>query len=82
MAISMRGKVVDMEKMLQQNELAPAVGNAKYNARGDKLGPNGQIIERRADMVEKYYEVKTKAQTEPIKSVTETVVTKPKKQEE
>jgi hypothetical protein len=25
------------------------VGNAKVNARGDKLGPNGQIIQRRED---------------------------------
>lgn len=90
MATSMRGKVVDMDKLMRQNELAPAIGNAKFNARGDKLGPNGQIIERREDMVAKYYEVTTKAETAPvqqptssIKTVTETQVTnKSKKQEE
>ena len=31
-----RGKVIDMGKMVNQNELTPAVGNAKVNARGDK----------------------------------------------
>lgn len=67
MATSMRGKIVDMEKLARQHELTPAVGNAKFNARGDKLGPNGQIIERREDMVATYYEASTKglAQTSP-----------------
>lgn len=88
MATSMRGKVVDMEKLISQNELVPAVGNAKFNARGDRLGPNGQIVERREDMVAKYYEVTTKAEIAPqqptttIKTVTEAPVHKPKKQEE
>ena len=89
MATSMRGKVVDMDKLARQNELVPAIGNAKFNARGDKLGANGQIVERREDMVAKYYEVTTKAETTPqqpasaIKTVTESPVTnKSKKQEE
>lgn len=87
MATSMRGKVVDMDKLMRQNELAPAIGNAKFNARGDRLGPNGQIVERREDMVGKYYEVTTKAETtqkqQSTKTVTETPVTnKAKKQEE
>jgi hypothetical protein len=90
MATSMRGKVVDMDKLARQNELAPAIGNAKFNARGDRLGPNGQIVERREDMVAKYYEVTTKAETtaqqQPsgsIKTVTEApVINKSKKQEE
>lgn len=90
MATSMRGKTVDMDKLMRQNELAPAIGNAKFNARGDRLGPNGQIVERREDMVAKYYEVTTKAETitqqqpaSSIKTVTEAPVTnKSKKQEE
>ena len=90
MATSMRGKVVDMEKLMRQNELVPAVGNAKFNARGDRLGPNGQIVERREDMVAKYYEVTTKAETSPqqqpassIKTISEAPVSsKAKKQEE
>jgi len=53
---SMQGKMVDMEKLMRQNELVPAVGNAGLNARGDKLGPGGKVIQRREDMVAEYYE--------------------------
>ena len=42
---SMQGKVVDMNKLVMQNEMAVAVGNVKVNARGDELGPGGKIIQ-------------------------------------
>jgi hypothetical protein len=45
-----RGKEVDMGRLIQQNELTIAVGNAGTNARGDKLGPGGQIIKRREEL--------------------------------
>ena len=45
-----RGRELDMNKMVNQNELTIAVGNAKVNARGDKLGPDGKIIQRREDI--------------------------------
>lgn len=45
-----RGKEIDMGRLIQQNELAIAVGNASVNARGDKLGPGGQIIKRREEL--------------------------------
>ena len=41
---SMQGKQVDMDLLRQKNELTPAVGNAKVNARGDELGPGGTIV--------------------------------------
>ena len=44
-----RGRELDMNKLINQNELTIAVGNAKVNARGDKLGPDGKIIQRRED---------------------------------
>lgn len=53
--VSMRGKVVDMELLKKMNELVPAVGNAKVNARGDELGPGGKIIRKREDIVKEYY---------------------------
>ena len=46
-----RGKQVDMIKLVKQNEMAIAVGNAKVNARGDKLGPGGTIAKRREEIV-------------------------------
>jgi len=66
---SMQGKIVDMEKLAKQHELTPAVGNVKVNARGDKLGANGQILEKRESVVSSYYQsvpkVKAKEQTIP-----------------
>ena len=36
---TMQGKILDMDPLRKRNELTPAVGNAKVNARGDELGP-------------------------------------------
>jgi hypothetical protein len=57
----MQGREIDMEKLMSQNELTPAVGNAKVNARGDKLGPGGKIIQKREDIIAEYYETNPKA---------------------
>jgi hypothetical protein len=43
---SARGKEVDLNKLIAKNELTLAVGNAKVNARGDKIGPGGKIIKK------------------------------------
>ncbi len=45
-----KGIEIDLGKLINQNELVPAVGNAKVNARGDKLGEGGKIIKRREEM--------------------------------
>jgi hypothetical protein len=45
-----KGAQIDMLKLINQNELTPAVGNAGVNARGDKLGPGGKIIKKREDL--------------------------------
>lgn len=52
---TMQGREIDMEKLRSQNELMPAIGNMKVNARGDELGDGGQIIRRREDIVAEYY---------------------------
>lgn len=59
---TMMGKEFDMDKLLQQNQTAPAVGNARMNARGDKLGPGGKVIQTREDQVAAYYENNKAAQ--------------------
>lgn len=51
----MQGKTVDMDLLRQRNELTPAVGNARVNARGDELGAGGQIIKKREEKVNEYY---------------------------
>ena len=58
---TMQGREVDMEKLMRQNELVPAVGNMKTNARGDQLGPGGKIIKKREEIVAEYYEANPKA---------------------
>lgn len=58
---SLRGKQVDMEKLSIQNELLPAVGNMKVNARGDQLGPGGQIVKTREQLLQDYYSANPRA---------------------
>ncbi len=49
------GKTVDMDLLRQRNELTPAVGNARVNARGDELGPGGKIIRTREQVLQDFY---------------------------
>ena len=49
------GKVIDMDLLRQKNELTPAVGNARVNARGDELGPGGKIVRKREDILKDFY---------------------------
>ena len=57
----MQGKQVDMERLMSQNELMPAVGNVRVNARGDELGAGGKIIKKREEVIAEYYESNPKA---------------------
>lgn len=49
---TMQGKEIDMTKLVMQNEMTVAVGNAKVNARGDELGPGGKIIRKAEDVMQ------------------------------
>ena len=78
---TMQGKEIDLEKLARQNELMPAIGNMKVNARGDELGPGGQITRRREDIVAEYYEDNPNARARktaaPAPVTPEPVVEKP-----
>ena len=52
---SMQGKQIDMDLLRQRNELTPAVGNAKVNARGDELGAGGKIVRKKEEVLKDYY---------------------------
>ena len=56
---SMRGKEIDMEKMALKHEMTPAVGNMRVNARGDLLGPGGQIVKTKEQIIDEYYKNQT-----------------------
>jgi len=58
---TMQGRAIDMDKLRSQNELTPAVGNMKVNARGDEIGPGGKILRTREQVVSSYYEKNPKA---------------------
>lgn len=40
-----RGKLIDLDSLQRSNEKTTAMGNMGVNAKGDKLGPGGEIIE-------------------------------------
>jgi len=49
------GRIVDMDLLRQKNELTPAVGNVRVNARGDELGPGGKIVRSREEILKDFY---------------------------
>lgn len=53
---TLQGKQIDMDLLRQRNELTPAVGNVKVNARGDELGRGGKIVRSREEVLKDYYD--------------------------
>ena len=53
---TMQGRMVDIEKLRAANESVQAVGNMNVNARGDVLGPGGQVVTPKETVIRKYYE--------------------------
>lgn len=82
---SMRGKPVDIDLLRKRNELTPAVGNAKVNARGDVLGAGGQIVKKREELIAEHYAnagtatPANLAKSKPAVQSVETVVEEPVK---
>lgn len=62
---TMMGKEVDMDALLEKNQLMPAVGNVRMNARGDELGPGGKIVKKREETINSYYENNPNAVVKP-----------------
>jgi len=81
-----QGKKIDMDTLRQRNELTPAVGNSRVNARGDQLGPGGKIVKNRDEVLRDYYDEHPQAAPDeqatieqPVEKVTEPVQTKAQK---
>ena len=53
---TMQGRMVDIEKLRAANESVRAIGNMNVNARGDILGPSGQVAVPKEKVIAKYYE--------------------------
>jgi hypothetical protein len=58
---SMKGEEVDMTRLMAENENVIALGNASMNARGDRIGARGQILQRREVVTQQYYAQNPKA---------------------
>jgi hypothetical protein len=63
---SMQGKPIDMDRLSLKNELTPAIGNMKVNARGDELGAGGQILRTREQILQDYYKNNPRALKEEV----------------
>ena len=63
---SMQGKQIDMEKLQMRNELLPAIGNMKVNARGDELGTGGKVLRTREQILQDYYKNNPRAVEDEI----------------
>lgn len=61
-----QGRQLDMETIRLQNELVPALGNMRVNARGDQLGPGGKIVKTREMIMDEYYATRTTASVDNI----------------
>ena len=80
---TMQGRMVDIEKLRAANESVQAVGNMNVNARGDVLGPGGNVVTSKETVIQKYYEqpkgmvsdtpTKNKPQPAPDPTVKKTV---------
>jgi hypothetical protein len=51
-----KGKKIDMQALASKYELTPAVGNYRVNSRGDEIGPGGQIVRTREQVLQDYYD--------------------------
>lgn len=63
-----QGKSLDLEQLKLRNELIPAVGNMRVNARGDQLGPGGKVVKSREEMLDQHYKTnvsKRRSSAEP-----------------
>lgn len=63
---SMRGEVIDMNKLRTVNATTPALGNAKVNARGDILGAGGIVIKTQ-EQIEAEWAANKKARDESVR---------------
>lgn len=71
MALSFRGRQVDMVSLAKKNEKAVALGNASMNGHGDILGKGGKIVKTREEVLADWYTTHTVEKD--VKNLKETV---------
>lgn len=59
-----KGTEIDIDALVKNTPLnKPAVGNMRVNARGDVLGPQGEIVQKSEDRARAYYKDNPKSST-------------------
>jgi len=78
------GKMIDIESMLLQHEDSIAVGNNPVNARGDEIGPGGEVIRTNAEVVQEYYanNPNAVAKSQPVAAISEDMIPDEERQPE
>lgn len=66
-----QGKNIDIDNLRLNNEDSIAVGNMKVNARGDELGPGGQVAVGRNQSMDKFYKMHTPVANNNAQAVAE-----------
>lgn len=56
---SYKGRMVDMDALARQHENTIAAGNMSVNARGDKIGPGGKVVEKAETLARKHHRTTT-----------------------
>jgi len=51
------GKRIDFDTLSLKGEETIAVGNMSVNARGDRLGPGGDVVQKREEVMADYYRI-------------------------
>lgn len=66
--MTMRGELIDMNRLRSVNADTPAIGNANLNARGDILGPGG-IVLKTQEQIEAEWEATKLAREASVRPV-------------
>jgi hypothetical protein len=61
-----KGQVIDMDALTIKGENEVALGNMRVNAKGDKLGDGGKVVQAKEDVAREYYANNPKAVVQAV----------------
>ena len=60
------GQAIDMDALIIKGENEVALGNMRVNAKGDKLGDGGKVVQAKEDVAREYYANNPKAVVQSV----------------
>tara|TARA_B100001094_G_scaffold120078_1_gene115764 strand:- start:2143 stop:2493 length:351 start_codon:yes stop_codon:yes gene_type:complete len=61
-----KGQVIDMDALTIKGENEVALGNMRVNAKGDKLGDGGKVVQAKEEVAREYYANNPKAVVQSV----------------